>query len=53
MFGKEYVLKGKLEERTSNKTGKPYTCLVLEFGEYKKIVFLNDAEIELLKKTCK
>ena len=54
MYGNQvYSLKGTLEERTSNKTGKPYTCLVLKLGDYEKMVFLQGAELELLKKNCK
>lgn len=49
MFNKEYTLKGTLETRTSNKSGKEYQCLVLKFGTYEKLVFLEKAEIELLK----
>lgn len=41
---KEMTLRGVLEERVS-KTGKPYTCLVIQLTPtYKKVVFLNDAE---------
>lgn len=50
---KEYTLKGTLEERTSTKTGQLYTCLVLKFGNYEKLVFLKTSEIELLKDRCK
>lgn len=54
MFGqKEYTLKGTLETRTSNKTGKNYECLVLKIGTYDKVVFLDKSEIELLKLNCK
>lgn len=56
MYGqsnKEYTLKGTLEERTSQKTGKPYEALILKLGDYEKVVFLQGAEKELLKKNCK
>lgn len=54
MYGqnKEYTLKGHLEERTS-KTGKPYEVLIIKFGSYEKVVFLQSAEMELLKQNCK
>jgi len=39
----------KLEERTSKK-GKKYTVLVIKLTDtYEKLVFLDKAEIELLK----
>lgn len=39
-----------LVEKTSSKTGKPYTCLVIKLTDnYEKIVFLNPAELELCK----
>lgn len=55
MYGqnKEYTLKGTLETRTSNKTGREYQCLVLKLGTYDKVVFLDKAEIELLKNNVK
>lgn len=53
MMNKEYTLKGTLETRTSSKTGKEYQCLVLKFGTYEKVVFLEKAEIELLKNTTR
>ena len=41
---------GKLEQRTSKK-GQPYTCLVIKLTPtYEKIVFLTNAEFELLRK---
>lgn len=49
MINKEYTLKGTLETRVSNKSGREYTCLILKFGSYEKVVFLDKAEIELLK----
>lgn len=48
-MNKEYTLKGTLETRTSSKSGKEYQCLVLKFGEYEKVVFLDKAEMQLLK----
>ena len=54
MFGlKEYTLKGTLETRKSKKTGNDYECLVIKFGNYEKVVFLDKSEIELLKLNCK
>lgn len=48
-MNKEYTLKGTLETRISSKTNKEYECLVIKFGTYEKVVFLDKAEIELLK----
>ncbi len=43
------TFKGEIVERVS-KNGKPYKALELTlYGNVKKLVFLNDAEIELLK----
>lgn len=55
MYGqkKEYTLKGTLETRISNKTGREYQCLVLKFGDYEKVVFLEKSEIELLRLSVK
>lgn len=53
MFNNQYTLKGTLETRTSKKTGNEYQCLVLKFGNYEKVVFLEKSEIELLKVNCK
>lgn len=42
-------IKCSLETRVSNK-GKEYTCLVIYLTDtYKKIVFLENAELELVK----
>ncbi len=42
---------GKLEQRTS-KSGNLYTCLVIKLTPtYDKLVFLTQAELELLKST--
>lgn len=42
-------VKGRLETRTS-KAGNLYTCVVFKLTEnYEKIVFLTNAELELLK----
>ena len=39
-----------LEERISQKSGKPYYVLVIKITEnYQKLVFLEKAEIELIK----
>lgn len=43
---------GKIEERLSEKTGKKYYVLVVKVTEtYEKTVFLDKAEVELLKIT--
>lgn len=43
-------IKCRLEEKISSKTGKPYICLEISLTDsYKKLVFLKDAEIELIK----
>lgn len=40
-----------LETRLSKKTGKPYQCLVIKLTDtYEKVVFLDNAEVELIKK---
>ena len=40
----------KLVEKMSAKTGKPYLVLVIKISEnYEKFVFLDKAEVELLK----
>lgn len=49
---KEYTIKATLEERTS-KSGSKYEALILKFGDYEKIVFLEKAEKALLKEKCK
>lgn len=42
-------VKATLEEKVS-KNGNPYTCIVVYLTDnYKKTVFLDQAEIELLK----
>lgn len=39
-----------LEERVSTKSGKPYLVLIIKLtNNYEKKVFLDTAEIELLK----
>ena len=39
---------GKVEERTSKK-GNPYTVLILDITDnYSKVIYLNDAEVELI-----
>ena len=39
-----------LEERISQKTGKPYFVLVIKITEnYEKLVFLDKSEVELIK----
>lgn len=47
-MNKEFTLKCTLETRTSSKSNKDYQCLVLKFGNYEKIVFLDKAEVALL-----
>lgn len=50
---KELSIKANLETRTS-KDGKSYKVLVIKLTEdYEKLVFLDKAEIELLKILCK
>ena len=45
-------LKCNLEERISQKTGKPYYVLVIKITEnYEKLVFLDKSEVELIKLT--
>lgn len=41
-------LDAKVVERISKK-GNPYTAIEITIGTYKKIVFLNDAELALVK----
>lgn len=39
-----------LETRVSKKSGKPYQCIVIKLTDtYEKIVFLDNAEVELIK----
>lgn len=41
-----------LEERTSKKTGNKYECIVIKLSEKnEKLVFLDEAQLELLKMT--
>lgn len=43
-------VRAALETRVSKKTGKTYQCLVIKLTDtYEKIVFLDDAEVELIK----
>lgn len=43
-------VRATLETRVSKKTGKPYQCLVIKLTDtYEKVVFLDTAEIELIK----
>ena len=48
-LNKEYVLRGKFEERVSSKSGRTYIAFVVKIGEYEKIVFFDSSEIALLK----
>lgn len=41
---------GKLIEKVSEKTGKKYVCIEIQLSpSYSKLVFLDKAEVELLK----
>lgn len=41
---------GKLEKRTSKKTGNDYYCIIIKITEgVEKIVFLNKAEVKLIE----
>lgn len=43
-------VRATLETRVSKKSGKPYQCLVIKLTDtYEKIVFLDNAEVELIK----
>lgn len=43
-------VRATLETRVSNKSGKPYQCIVIKLTDtYEKVVFLDTAEIELIK----
>lgn len=43
-------VRATLETRVSKKTSKPYQCLVIKLTDtYEKVVFLDTAEIELIK----
>lgn len=43
-------IRATLETRVSKKTGKTYQCLVIKLTDtYEKVVFLDTAEIELIK----
>lgn len=43
-------VKATLETRVSKKSGKPYQCIVIKLTDtYEKIVFLDNAEVELIK----
>jgi len=45
-------LSAKLEERMSQKSGKPYFCIVVRITDtYEKLVFLERAEVELIRAT--
>lgn len=42
-------LEAHLEERTSKKSGNTYKCIVVKLTDkLEKIIFLEDAEVELL-----
>lgn len=43
-------VRATLETRVSKKTGRIYQCLVIKLTDtYEKVVFLDTAEIELIK----
>lgn len=43
-------VRATLETRLSKKNGKPYQCIVIKLTDtYEKIIFLDTAEIELIK----
>lgn len=43
-------VRATLETRVSKKTGKTYQCLVIKLtNTYEKVVFLDNAEVELIK----
>lgn len=43
-------VRATLETRVSKKTNKPYQCIVIKLTDtYEKVVFLDTAEIELIK----
>lgn len=43
-------VRAALETRVSKKSGKPYQCIVIKLTDtYEKVVFLDTAEIELIK----
>lgn len=43
-------VRATLETRVSKKSGKSYQCLVIKLTDtYEKIVFLDNAEVELIK----
>ena len=43
-------VRATLETRVSKKSGKPYRCIVIKLTDtYEKIVFLDNAEVELIK----
>lgn len=43
-------VRATLETRVSKKSGKTYQCIVIKLTDtYEKIIFLDNAEIELIK----
>lgn len=43
-------VRATLETRVSKKSGKPYQCIIIKLTDtYEKIVFLDNAEVELIK----
>lgn len=43
-------VRATLETRVSKKSGKTYHCIVIKLTDtYEKIVFLDNAEVELIK----
>lgn len=45
-------VRATLETRVSKKSGKTYQCIVIKLTDtYEKIIFLDNAEVELIKLT--
>lgn len=43
-------VRATLETRVSKKSGKTYQCIVIKLTDsYEKVVFLDNAEVELIK----
>lgn len=43
-------VRATLETRVSKKTGKTYQCIVIKLTDtYERVVFLDNAEVELIK----
>ena len=46
---KELKVEVRYETRQSKKTNEPYDVLVLAYGEYEKVIFLDPAEKIIFK----